>query len=150
MKSAAIVVVFFGVSAVADAPMRLQELAAETSQSAVCACEFSEMPRNWDFAEYRYRLPLVVLDVNGKPPRAHINVGGDDLLLRPQTEISFPLFECKPEEQFKTTWLADDLRLVVDLDVQKAGYEACWFYGLASLHDDDLIDVRPVIGACGC
>jgi len=150
MKIAAIVVVLFSLAAVADAPVRLQELPSELAQSAVCGCEFSEMPRDWDFTEYKYRPPLVVLDVNGEPPRAHINIGGDVLALRPEREISFPLYACEPEEQFKSTWLTNDFRLVVDLDVRKVGYEACWFYGLASLHGDELIDVRAVIGTCGC
>lgn len=118
--------------------------------TVACGCTFGAMYESSTTEIAKNSPTLIVLDVNGGPPTAYINLGSGDIALRPKTEVSFPLYECTAEEQFKTIWVTDDFELTVDVDVSKAGYEACWFYGVAFINDDDLLAAKPVTGSCGC
>ena len=134
----------------ASSSMVLRPTTQVDMATVACGCTFGAMYEDSTAEPATNSLTLIVLDVNGEPPAAYINLGAGDVSLRPKTEISFPLYECVAEEQFKTIWVADDFELTVDVDVSKAGYEACWFYGVASISDDDLLLAKPITGSCGC
>ena len=138
------------VLSLASSSVVLHPIAQVDMATVACGCTFGAMYESSTTELAKDSPTLIVLDVNGEPPTAHINLGSGDIALRPETEISFPLYECTAEEQFKTIWVADNFELTVDVDVTKAGYEACWFYGVASINDDDLLAAKPVTGSCGC
>jgi hypothetical protein len=130
--------------------MVLHPIAQVDMATVDCGCTFGAMYEDSTTEPATDSPNLIVLDVNGKPPAAYINLGAGDVSLQPKTEISFPLYECVAEEPFKTIWVADDFELTVDVDAAKAGYEACRFYGVASISDDDLLLAKPITGSCGC
>ena len=51
---------------------------------------------------YAYSPQILVLDPNGEPPNARVNLGHGNVLLSPAKPIEFPLYDCEAGE----VWIA--------------------------------------------
>lgn len=135
----------------ASARMQLHPVTDIDMASVACGCEFRSTFDKWGPKSSAGTGTLILLDVNGDPPTAHINLGSGDITLQPKTELSFPLYECTAKEKFRSVWVLDNLELKIISRVSDAGYEACRFSGIATISDEGSQRLAEAItGSCGC
>ena len=118
--------------------------------SVDCGCTFRSMFGKFSPMPDATTETLIVLDVNGDPPTAHVNLGAGDISLRPETELSFPLYDCAVEQKFRSVWVSDTYELKVIASITRPGQDDCWLSGIAVVTWDDHIRSMPVTGSCGC
>ena len=94
--------------------------------------------------------PLIVLDVNGEPPTAYINLGSSNVLLSPETELSLPLYDCAVDERFRSVWVSATHELKIIAKISRPGQKACSLTGIASVTWEDHMSTKPVTGSCDC
>lgn len=125
----------------------LNALQPVDTQSMVCGCTFNESVPNVQEGSYGSGPEVLVLDINGEPAQAHVNLGAENLRLR-SGELS--LYDCESEEVWSTTWQSEEVMLKVDLVASSPGAEACWFSGTSTVTVDGVSSTTPIKGACGC
>ena len=114
----------------------------------ICGCSFSEIPANPPCV---YTAPdLLILDVNGNPPHARVNIGKGNLLLRAVSPIVFPLYHCTVGDSWVSEWLSDVVGIRTELRAMHAGAESCWFKGTVRATFAGHTESVAIEGACGC
>ena len=137
----------FAVAASSQDAQLLQRLEPIEHRSIVCGCTFNVVGEGGGF----YSGPeLLVLDPNGEPPNARVNIGEGNLLLRPAQPIAFPLYQCEIGETWTSKWLSEVITVTARLNALEAGAESCWFEGTVETTVSDRSEVVPANGACGC
>lgn len=104
-----------------------------------------------DAAQDFYAGPeILILDPNGEPPNARVNLGAGNILLSPAKPIEFPLYQCAAGELWVSEWLSDVVKVRTELSALRPGEESCAFTGriVATRGSDQ--EVTPVNVACGC
>ena len=86
----------------------LQKLQPIDFMSVVCGCTFNESIPGAHEGSYGSGPELLLLDPNGNPPHALVNLGHGNMKLLPGEPIVFPLYECKAGETFETVWCDGD------------------------------------------
>ena len=135
------------VNASSDAPRILHPLEPIEHLSIACGCGFHIAGMGQPY----YSGPqLLVLDPNGEPPNARVNLGQGNIKLRPARPIEFPLYACDAGAKWSSRWLSEEIEVQADLRAQKPGEESCWFEGTVMASIGGRSEVTAVNGACGC
>jgi len=93
---------------------------------------------------------ILVLDPNGKPPNARVNLGRGNVLLSPAKPIEFPLYHCVAGEVWISEWQSDAVTVRAELSAPNPGEESCGFTGEVVATSNGRQEVTPVGVACGC
>jgi hypothetical protein len=117
------------------------------TRSIVCGCTFNESLPNAQEGSYGSGPEVLILDINGEPAQAHLNLGAGNLRLR-FAELS--LYDCESDGVWSTKWRSEEVTLQVDLVASGPGNEACWFSGTSTLIVNGVDSTTPIKGACGC
>jgi hypothetical protein len=117
--------------------------------SIACGCTFNAVAA--DGGSGFYSGPeLLVLDPNGEPPNARINIGEGNIRLQPAQPIVFPLYECEAGETWTSEWLSETVAVKAELRALMPGEESCWFEGTVRATTSEVAESVAVNGACGC
>ena len=130
--------------------LKLHALEANPKPSVVCGCEFKQSVPGAAEGSYGSGPRILIIDPNGEPPNARVNLGNGTIHLKPESPIAFPLYDCTPGATWRSRWHAQALELDVRLVASSQGAEACWFSGEISLERGAARWSAPVKGACGC
>jgi len=134
-------------SASSDAPRILNPLDPIEHLSIACGCEFHAAEPGEPF----YSGPkLLVLDPNGEPPNARVNLGHGNIKLQPAKSIEFPLYACVAGARWISRWHSEEVQVQADLRALKPGEESCWFEGSIAASIGNRSELALVNGACGC
>ena len=137
------------VLAIASSSADLHPVADVDMANVDCGCTFRSMSGQWSPMPDATTRTLIVLDVNAEPPSAHINLGTGDIVLRPETELAFPLYDCAVDEKFRSVWVSDTHELAISASITRPGQAGCWLSGIAAVKWDDHSRAVPVTGSCG-
>ena len=125
----------------------LQELTPVDLLSLMCPCTFNESIPDATEGSYGFGPEVLVLDINGDPATARVNLGAGNIRLQSE---DFSLHDCESEDVWSSTWRSDEVSLHVELVSSGPGAEACWFAGTAATTVGSRRSVKPIKGACGC
>jgi hypothetical protein len=99
---------------------------------------------------YAYSPQILVLDPNGEPPNARVNLGHGNVLLSPAKPIEFPLYDCEAGEVWISEWQSDAVTVRAELNSPNPGEESCGFAGEVQATANGRHELTPVQVACGC
>lgn len=129
-----------------DEPL-LRELQPMDTSSIVCGCSFNESIPDTTEGSYGSGPEILVLDINGDPANARINLGADNVRLLSE---QLSLYDCEAEGVWASTWRSEAVVLKVELVPSSPGAEACWFTGTATAAVASRESSTAIKGACGC
>jgi hypothetical protein len=131
-----------------DATPILHPLESIDHRSIACGCTFTpalDSARD-SYAEH----DIIVLDLNGEPPNARVNLGKGNIHLQSDQPIAFPLYQCAAGATWSSRWRSAEVKIAVDLVALHPGEEACWFEGSLVASVGKRSEVSLIKGACGC
>ena len=128
----------------------LQKLEPVDFGSIVCGCTFNQSRMGVDEGDYGSGPLILVIDPNGSPLNARVNLGNGNVHLEPDPGNSFAMYDCQAGREWQTAWRGSGIRLRVRLTANDEGNEACFFTGDVSAERDERTWSAPVKGACGC
>jgi hypothetical protein len=124
-----------------------RELVDVDLRSLLCPCAFNRAESGADDGGYGSGPRVLVLDQNGEPPTAIVDIGGGPTSFTLTSESNPLRYACEPGERVTTDWSSGGTRIALTLTVLAPGEEACWFEG--SLAREGGVAI-PIKGACGC
>ncbi len=128
----------------------LHELQPIEWQSIVCGCSFNESIADATEGSYGSGPEILVLDPNGDPPNARVNLGAGNVRLQPKTPLELPLYSCQAGNVWSSSWQSGQVTLQVELVATSPGAEACWFSGTVAATAGAADPPVAIRGGCGC
>ena len=138
--------VALAMTASSDTTRILHPIDPVESLSITCGCMFQGETGHESWIPWTY----LMLDPNGKPPNARINLGSGTVRLRPARTISSPMYQCVAGKSWVSRWLSETVGIEAKLRVLHPEEEVCWFDGTIIASVGDRSESISVRGACYC